>query len=268
LNDGAAKQQNGGAAMERFKSLNRYQKGIMLFMTVMILVFAVIYAVVISREGFSYQNTILIPNQENGNTVYSGRIEGEPASFTVYADRTVVFRYGDQTYGPYTAREDAAAIPKDTELGEFMTGVELRDGEEILFRGGVLSGGDYRWLYNEDGSLGDMDFAVTAGNGIIMDENGNAIDLMEPPASVILDLMAGPKLCHKGAWPAWFCGVLACAATVVLMLFADELFRWNLAFQIRNADQAEPSDWEIAGRYITWTLLPIAALILFITGLQ
>ena len=52
------------------------------------------------------------------------------------------------------------------------------------------------------------------------------------------------------------------------MLFADELFRWNASFLVRNAEEAKPSDWEIAGRYITWTVLPIGALVLFILGLR
>jgi hypothetical protein len=56
--------------------------------------------------------------------------------------------------------------------------------------------------------------------------------------------------------------------TAVSILFADELFRWNLAFQIRNADRAEPSDWEIAGRYIGWTALTIMALVLYVMGLR
>ncbi|WP_162613195.1 hypothetical protein [Lachnoclostridium sp. An169] len=43
---------------------------------------------------------------------------------------------------------------------------------------------------------------------------------------------------------------------------------WSLVFRFSNADQAEPSDLEIAGRYISWTVLPIAALILFVRGLQ
>ncbi|MBR3601902.1 MAG: hypothetical protein IKL49_06240 [Lachnospiraceae bacterium] len=55
---------------------------------------------------------------------------------------------------------------------------------------------------------------------------------------------------------------------VFTMLFADELFCWNLAFQIRNVENAEPSDWEIAGRYIGWTAMTIVALVLFIMGLQ
>ena len=53
-----------------------------------------------------------------------------------------------------------------------------------------------------------------------------------------------------------------------MILFADELFRWNLAFRIRNAEDAEPSELELAGRYITWTVLPLAALAVFVIGLR
>ena len=237
-------------------------------MAAMVLVFTVVYPMTIAREGFAYGNAILVQNQEDGNTTYSGKIQGKQAKFTVSADRTVEFQYGDKIYGPYTAKKDPTALPKDHEMGESMTGVELRHGEEILFRGGVLDFGDHRWLYSEDGELETMGFSVITSHGIVTDENGNVIDPMEPSVSTILDLMAGPELTHQGEWIAWLGGVFICIVTAISILFADELFRWNLAFQIRNVDRAEPSDWEIAGRYITWTMLPIMAMILFIVGLQ
>lgn len=153
-------------------------------------------------------------------------------------------------------------------MGEYMTGVELRQGENILFLGGILVQGEYLCLYNEDGSIENIGFSMTTSNGIVMHENGNVIDPMEPSASAILGLMAGPELTHKCEWLAWFGGVFVCIVTAVSILFADELFRWNLAFQIRNIDRAEPSNWEIIGRYITWAVLPIMEMILFIMGLQ
>lgn len=73
-------------------------------MTAMVLAFTVVYPMTIAREGFAYENGILIPTQGNDNTVYSGKIQGKQASFTVYADKTVGFQYGDKTYGPYTAK--------------------------------------------------------------------------------------------------------------------------------------------------------------------
>lgn len=140
-------------------------------------------------------------------------------------DKTIIFQYGDHTYGPYTAEEDPTAIPEDGEMRDFMTGVEIRIGDEILFRGGVLESGDSYWLHNEDGTLTDVEESFMISYGV-EEEDSDSI------------------------------------------LFADELFRWNLSFQIRNVDNAEPSDTVIAGRYLSWTVLTIAALALFITGLQ
>ena len=94
-------------------------------MIAMVLIFAVVYPMTISRVGFEYKDTILVPSQENGGTVYSGKIQGQQARFTVSEDKTVVFQHGNKTYGPYTAKEDPTAIPKDEEMAEYMTGVEL-----------------------------------------------------------------------------------------------------------------------------------------------
>ncbi len=254
--------------MEKIKSLNCYQKGVLIFMITMVLVFAVIYHMTISQVGFKYKDTIFVPSQENGSTVYSGKIQGLQAHFMVSEDKTIVFQYGDKTYGPYTVKEDPIAIPKDKEMQEYMTGVELRQGEDILFRGGVLEIGDSYWLYNEDGTLDNLGFSYVTSDGIERDENGNVIDSIEPSASIILELMNEPELTHKGEWFAWFGAVFICVLNALSILFADELFRWNLAFQIRNVDNAEPSDWEIAGRYIGWTVLTITALVVFIMGLQ
>ena len=258
--------------MEKIKSLNCYQKGVLIFMIIMVLVFAVVYHMTISKVGFKYKETILLPSQENVSTLYSGKIQGQQAYFRVSEDKTLVFQHGDKTYGPYTAKEDPTAIPKDQEIAEHMTGVELRQGEDILFRGGVLEVGDSYLMYNEDGSLDNFRFPYTSTSGDTMerDENGNviAIDPLEPTAYTILELMNDPKLSHKGEWFPFFVATFICFLNALSILFVEELFRWNLAFKIRNVDHAEPSDWEIAGRYMGWTVLTIMALVLFITGLQ
>ena len=254
--------------MEKFKRLGIYKKGVLLFMIVMVLVFTVVYSMTIKREGFEYKNVILIPTHENGNTIYSGKIKGEQARFIVSADKTVEFQYGDKIYGPYIAKEIQDAVPQKSELRESMTGVELYDGEELLFRGGVMKHGEDYWLFNEDGDFEHINISWGTIDGIEMDAAGNIIDPMEPSVSNIIDLMAGPELTHKGEWSTWFGGVVISILTAISILFADELFRFNLAFQIRNVEQAEPSEWEIASRYIVWTILPILTVILFVIGLQ
>ena len=78
--------------MERIKTLNYYQKGIIIVMVAMILIFAVIYPKTISRVGYRYNDEILVPNQENGNIVYSGKINGVPTQFIVSKEKSIVLQ--------------------------------------------------------------------------------------------------------------------------------------------------------------------------------
>ena len=60
--------------MARIRQLDWYQRGILLLLLALALVFAVIYRVRIARVGFLYQDKIFVPSEENGVTVYSGKI--------------------------------------------------------------------------------------------------------------------------------------------------------------------------------------------------
>ena len=87
--------------MEKIKELNRYQKGILILLVAMAIIFGVLYARATSKTGFLYMDKILEVSQENGNTVYSGKIRGEDCKFVVTADKTVTFHAGERLYGPY-----------------------------------------------------------------------------------------------------------------------------------------------------------------------
>ena len=85
--------------MERIKDLNRYQKGLLIFMIVMTLLFAIIYPVTISKVGYRYNDAILVPTQEKGKISYTGKIQGKRAQFIVSEGKSVEFWYGDKHYG-------------------------------------------------------------------------------------------------------------------------------------------------------------------------
>ena len=257
--------------MGRIKKLNRYQKVILLFLIAMAMVFGIVYSVVSSRIGFLYNGVILQPSEENGNTIYTGTIKGQDCAFVVTSDKTVTFQCGETTYGPYTAKEDFTAIPQEDDFSEYMTGIEIKDREEIIFRGGILEMGEsdpYWLLVNEDGSNASITITAVMSDGTEVDGEGNVVDPMKPSVLTILQLLDGPELTKKGTWEAWFMGIFISIINTISVLFADELFRWNLAFQIRNVYDAEPSDWEIAGRYIGWIALTVIALVVYIMGLQ
>ena len=254
--------------MARIRQLDWYQKGILLLLLALALVFAVIYRVCIARVGFLYQDKIFVPSEENGVTVYSGKISGEPAQFTVSEDKAVSFHCGEKTYGPYTVTEDPTALPEVEIEREGMTGVEIREGEKLVFRGGFWRSGEDYWLRRQDGSM-DLSVGVfVTGDGVMRDANGNAVDPLEPALPDILRLVYGPELTHKGSWLAWFGAVFISLLNAGSILYADELFRWDLSFQIQNAETAVPSEWEMMKRYLSWTVLTIMLLVIYIVGLR
>lgn len=252
--------------MERIRSLNLYQKVILVLLALLVAGFGVAYGVTVSRVGFLFRDAILVPAQEGSATIYTGKVEGEEAVFTVSADKTVTFRCAGKDYGTYTVTEDPTALPEDKEISQVMTGVEVcRDGQ-VLFRGGILHTGEDWVLMDENGELAGPEIQVTTNSGEVY-VNGVLTDPIAPTATDILRLLDGPELTHKGEMAAWAVASFLAFLTAVSILFAPELFRWQLRFMIRNVEEAEPSDWEIAGRYIAWTVMTVAVLVLMIIGL-
>ena len=252
--------------MERIKELDRYQKALLLLLALMAVVFLVVYCVTSARVGYRYLDSILVPETQGDTTVYTGRTRGQDAVFTVLGN-SVTFRLDDTEYGPYTVKEDPTAIPQEEELKDRMTGIEVRKNGDILFRGGVLDLTGTRLLYREDGKT-VFNMTVYTGSGTVIDGDGKVVDPMEPSVHTLLELLEGPKLEKKGHFGIWFLCLFFSGITVITILFADELFRFHLSFRVADAYGAEPSDWEIAGRYISWTVLTVLIFAVYIMGLQ
>ncbi len=86
--------------IDKIKKSSRYEQIILCFMAVMSVVFAVIYHATINRVGFEYSDSIFVASRENENTIYSGKVYGQPAKFTVYPDGKIEFERNSVTYGP------------------------------------------------------------------------------------------------------------------------------------------------------------------------
>ena len=253
--------------MDRFRRLSGFRKCIVLTAAVMTLLFTVLYVVNTGKEGFAYRETLLIPEETSGGTVYAGEIKGEDVSFTV-KDKTVEFRHGEKRYGPYTAKEDPTAIPELLAQSEAAKGIELRCGEEVIFRGCMWRTEEGETvLIREDGTP-DFGMSVGSDSGVTVSQDGKITDTWEPSAQTVLTLMEGPAHSRRGSWIGWAIGTFACILAAVSALFWDEIFRWNLKFVVRNAEGAEPADWMIATRYISWAVFLMLALFSFIYGLR
>ena len=252
--------------MEKIRQLGIFQKAVLVIMIVMTLTFAFAYHRSVSREGYLYHGSLLMPREENGSVVYSGSVKGKDASFTVTGD-TAEFIIGDKTWGPYTVREvpELSAYPDD----KSSRGMEIILDGEVVFSGTVLSAGDNQYLFYEKKTA---DEPVTEGPWVFVTEplffDEPDSGPPEPSLSDAVALVSSPVLSHRGDWGFWFLGVIICAVTAFSIFFADELFRWNLSFRIREPEKAEPSDWEITGRYLSWVFMPLLALAVFAMGLK
>lgn len=252
--------------MERIRSLTRFQKGILMVLAAIAVLFSVVYITAGQKEGYAYRDQILFRTEESGNTVYSGKISGQRAVFTVRGDKSIEYRYGDKTYGPYIVKEDPSALPDGA--GSQMTGYEIRRGDELYFRGAVIRVDRTLLAFDENGDLESAASVVSEVNGVVMDEDGNIIDQNEPSFSELIKLAEGPELVHRGSWGFWFLGMFVSILTAVSVLYADELFRFYMGLRLANAENAEPSDLVLVMRRVSWVCLLAAVIFIFITGLN
>ena len=251
----------------RFIGLNLYQKVLIIFMAAMILVFTVLFALTVSREGYSYRNAILVPQEDSGDTVYVGRLKGKETKLTVTSDKTVTLDWGGTIYGPYILREDESAIPAEMHRS-YITGLEIRCGEEVLFRGCYeFYNPEWVYIYDEEENLVSADTPISRTGTVGLTYTAGptyAVDKVEPAVGELIELTEGPALTHKGYWLGWLAGILFCVCNTIWILYADELFTFSMSVRIKNAASAQPTGWEIWKRCVGWTVLCLDALACFI----
>lgn len=245
---------------------NRLKKVLPILLFALVVVFSVLYFFLGRRYGVAYGDALYFPATEGDTTVYSAKADGQPASFTVHGD-TVTYRWGDTVYGPYTVREDPTAVPGGEWASFQLTGVEVRKEDQLLFRGGC------DWALNllikEDGqpysAFQDVTYSV---NGVTYDTDGNPVDPHEPSLRTLIRFSQLPQPdAHRGNTLMWSLGLFLAVVAFLLIRFDDAIFRLNLFFRIRHPEDAEPSDWELAGRVLGWLAFTALSFGVFLAGL-
>lgn len=264
--------------MEKIKKMNLFTKIILGLMVVLPVVFAIVYIIETSKMGYEYMNSLLIKSEQDGNTVYSGKLGNKNASFTVSGGNTLVYKYGDTTYGPYVLREDTTMV---SSLSDFqksllsndckLMGVELTNNNEVIFRGSVFhetinDGEEYFYVFDEKGSVIELG-GYYETNHIVKDANGDLIGPTEPSITEVLHLIIAPQLRNKGNRDMWFVGTFIVILNIISIYFAENLFRFDMSLKTRSAQNVEPSELVIMGRYISWSILTLMAIVVYVVGL-
>lgn len=245
---------------------NRLKKVLPILLFALVVVFSVLYFFLGRQYGVAYGDALYFPATEGDTTVYSAKADGQPASFTVHGD-TVTYRWGDTVYGPYTVREDPSAAPGGQWASMDFTGVEVTEGDTVLFRGGYTA--DLALLIGEDGeSASDLFHVTYSVNGMEHDADGNMVDPHQPSLKTLIRFSQLPQPdAHRGNTLMWSLGLFLAVVAFLLIRFDDAIFRLNLFFRIRHPEDAEPSDWEITGRVLGWLAFTALSFGVFLAGL-
>lgn len=247
----------------RWQGFNLPQRILLLLQVFLFILFLILYATIGCQQVIKYQDALFRRRTDGDIIFYSGKLNGETAVFTVSPGPVVKYRWGDTLYGPYIITEDPTAVPDEEDLPEyiistrFLTGVEVREGSDTLFRGAFLTSGSVFLVLSEDGTPYSPVSVVVGSN-----------TKMEPSVRSILRIACAPDPTPRGHWELFLLGAFVCVINAVSILFADTLFRFHLQFRVKYPEDAEPSDWELFSRWVGWVVLTITALVLFIVGLN
>ena len=241
---------------EKWRSLERLAQVMLIIQAVLLAVFTVIYPIVRSRTGIEYRGRLLARSVQGENTVYAGRADGMAAAFTVSPGGVVEDRHGEDLYGPYTVTLDPAAVPEGEQIAINLTGVEVRRGDEVIFRGGCYED-SFLMLWDENGTIHSQ-----FSDGIAASRS----DPSEPKVAELLQLVLAPEETRQGFLPLYWLGTFVAGLNALSICYADALFRWNLRFRIRDPEKAEPSEWELFGRRAGWIFLTALTFFIYLYG--
>ena len=250
------------ALKAKWSEMSRYRRVLLLVMAAEILVFFIANVLAFLRPGLEYQDTLLYPRTEGELQIYQGRVDGETARFTVTPGGEVSYQWEEYTYGPYQISEDPSAVPDGYEGSQ---GIEIRLGDEVLFRGCYLPSSTFP-LIQEDGESLWEDSNIYMISGEQIWRNGQEIterEYREPSLSALARVALEPELTRQGNILLYLLITVLAVFNVLQICFPGLFFRRYIRWRVRDPELAEPSDFYIAMERMEWVVLAIVCLVLY-----
>ena len=249
------------AIQNKWAEMSWFRRVLLIVMLAEMVGFGIATAVTVGRWGLEYQGELLYPRREGDVTWYEGRVDGEDAAFSVAPDGTVEYRWGEYVYGPYQVVEDPTAVPE----GYGGIGVEVRQGDEVLFRG-CYQPSSIVSLIDENGEPLIADAVSFRVVGAVQTEEERR-EQNTPGPTVLVRAAMGPELTHKGDVGLYLAVTFIALLNIVQILFPEALFRLSMVLRVSDVDNVEPSEWYIFTEHVEWVILAGACLIFYAMAL-
>lgn len=243
---------------KRWQEMDWGRRVILLAQPVMFVLFLIVFLTLGQQRVTAYRDGYLRYERQGETAVYSGRVDGYDVRYAVPSGQVVEFWLNGALDGTYTITEDPAAIPQTEDTAgfspDFLIGIEIRQDGAAWFRGAYSPSSSF-WLLDEAGN--NLAISITFST--------QAPDPAPTPGT-ILNFANGPKISFRGTALALLLGLFCSAVCIVTLLFEDQLFLWHLSFRVQDPYGAEPSEWELFGRWANWIVYTGVALFVYIAG--
>ena len=248
------------ALKAKWSEMSLYRRVLLIVMAIEILSFFFATLVMINRPGLEYQDALLYPSAEGAIQIYQGAVDGETARFAVSPEWEVSYQWGEYSYGPYQIWEDATAVPNGYEGSQ---GIEIRLGDEVLFRGCYLPSSTPSLIQEDGEPVWGLRYSVSTGADTVIVADGREAERHTPDLSAVARVALEPELTHRGSMGLYLAVTLLALFNIIQICFPHLFFRLSLLGRVRNIDDAEPSDFYIVTEQIEWVVLALACLLLY-----
>lgn len=227
--------------------LSKLQKGILMTLLAMTVLFAVLTGVVRTQKGVRFGDALLRVEETEEATVYSGKYYGDFITVTVSKDEIPVIEYAVEggRRDVYTA--EYPLDPVQTEDGP-VPGIRLLKNGTVTYNGAYDPDGEIRAWFDENGEWNPFVW-------MDMEQPRDEHDLTVGNLSYFAD---GPELTARGSWGYYLLIVLMTALLAFDVWYPTALFYMQHACDVRDP---EPSDFYIASQKIGWVLFTCGLLI-------
>ena len=240
---------------ENWSKLSLPRRILCIVNALLIPIFLIIYLTYGNKVVMRFENDLFLAEKGENEIFFSGEFQGKPIKIVLSSDAVLRYTLDGVEYGPFTIVDDPTASPPDSELAvsTFFVGIEIREGDKAIFRGGYHDYMTGILLVHEDGS-----FYGDPADG-------------EPDLHLIFHCLRSARIVRQGNWVFFLVSSLFVALTLLTGLFKEPFFRAHMPLSKSEKELKEKEKTPLLRRVLSWSgwvLLTFGALFFYIGGLM